>query len=134
MHEGGYWDYRLPVGYTSNYYWGFTVDNDVLQPDFLTETEKQKAVVEYENFWNAVMKELNEKYSTPEDRSRAQYMTNEYSYPLGNLPQFSSAYTLAREKMMKDDLLQQIKANPLFYLKNKGIYIFPPMGYGDQLR
>jgi hypothetical protein len=137
MYQGGYWDYRLPVGFTAPYYWGITVDDDLLQPPFLSKDEQQKEAVRYVAVWESILAELKKNHYSREDSLRERYEQDTAYAPLRNFMIYGSGYTMARENILKKNLMNEIKANPGFYIKTR-IYNFFRQWVtgvnGDQLR
>ena len=121
--QGGYWEYRLPKGFTAPYYWGIAIDEDLLQPNFISAKEKTEAAKTYVKDWEEMLATLKNKYATKEDSLREIYMRDPaYAYRR-NFMIYSTEYTLAREEMLKNKFLGYVQADPVFYFKTR-VYTF----------
>lgn len=121
--QGGYWDYRLPTGFTAPYYWGMEIDDDLLQPSFMSQQEKEAGVKIYINDWEEMESVLHSKYMTKTDSLREVYEKDPAYLPRRIFKIHGTAYTLAREELIKKKLIQHIKENPGFYIKTR-VYNF----------
>lgn len=123
MLQAGYWDYRLPVGFQSPYYWGIQIDDDLLQPAFMPVAEKQAWAQQYIRDWQEIEAKLAAGDSSKTDSLLRVYETNPaYAYRR-NFYSFSTRYTLEREKLMKEKFINYVKADPWFYCKTR-VYVF----------
>jgi hypothetical protein len=121
---GGYWQYCLPRGFVSNYYYGLNANTDMLQPQFVSQATAEKNAIEYEKQWEDILFELRQKYFTTEDSLRETSMDSaRAAYGPGILYTYSGSFTIAREKMMKTRLIDLIKTHPGYFLKTR-VFIF----------
>lgn len=121
--QGGYWDYRLPLGFKAPYYWGMEIDNDLLEPSFMTKQEKEAGVKVYISDWEEIEAALHSKYMTKTDSLREQYQKSPLYAHSRIFKIYGTAYTQAREELIKKKLIQHIKEDPGFYIKTR-IYNF----------
>jgi hypothetical protein len=120
--QGGYWEYRLPIGFNSEYYWGIHIDNDLLQPTFLSEEKKTEEAKLYLKDWAEMEGKLHSKFTKIDSLRELYEADTAYSYRR-NFRIYSSAYTLEREEMLKEKFLNYVKQNPVFYFKTR-VYVF----------
>lgn len=121
--QSGYWDLRLPIGFTAPYYWGIDIDNDLLQPSFISKEEKAANAKIYVKDWEEMLATLRSKYATKEDLAREAYINDPaYGY-LKTFITYSAQYTLAREQMLKEKFIGYVKQDPWFYFKTR-VYTF----------
>jgi len=111
----GYWSFRLPDGYNPQFYWDASFSKDLTQPSFATDEEKEKYKADYEKEWKEINEQLQH-YITKEDSIRMEvYREKKYK----NWEVMSSGYTDKREKLLKEYLVRDIKANPGYYIKTR---------------
>ncbi|HEX5652247.1 MAG TPA: hypothetical protein VFX58_04185 [Chitinophagaceae bacterium] len=111
----GFWSFRLPDGYHPKFYWDSHFKSDFTQPSFVQDEERVAAQQQYEQEWMEINKEL-EKYITAEDSVRLA-VYKEKKYKLWEV--MSSGYTHARENLLKQYLVRDIKAHPWYYFKTR---------------
>ena len=125
--QSGYWEFRLPIGFSAPYYWGMEMDDDLLQPSFISENKKTEAAKIYVQDWETILTTLRSKYATRDDSLREIMMRDPAYDPTGggrrNFIIYSAQYTLAREDMLKEKFLGYVKADPVFYFKTR-VYTF----------
>jgi hypothetical protein len=113
----GYWGFKLPAGYSNTYYWTPTFYGDLTQPSFVSQEEKQNNIKIYEDEWKFVIAEL-QPFFTKEDSIRMSYMANGKGGP-GMFITLSGQYANARESLLRQVIVRNIKANPGYYLKTR---------------
>lgn len=111
----GYWSFRLPDGYNPKFYWDASFSKDITQPDFVSDDEKERSKLQYEQEWTDIKKRL-EPFITKEDSVRMNVYA-EKKYRIWEV--MSSGYTNEREKLMKEYLVKDIKDNPGYYIKTR---------------
>lgn len=111
----GFWSFRLPDGYNPKFYWDATFSKDLTQPVFANDNERKQYQLEYEQEWFEMNKKL-ESFITKEDSIRLLFYRQK-NYKLWEV--MSSGYTNAREKLLTEYLVKDIKANPVYYLKTR---------------
>jgi len=117
--QGGYWEYRLPIGFTAPYYWGMNIDDDLLQPSFISKEEKEAGAKIYVKDWEEMEATLHSKYATKEDFLREIYEKDPVNAYRRNFIIYGSQYTVAREEMLKKKFIGYVKENPFFYFKTR---------------
>ena len=116
----GFWQLKLPNGYTEKFYWGNSTSYDYTQPKFYSIDEQNQNARLFERERTVLSNELK-KYESSEDSIYLNYMRNSRS---GVFLLHNSNYTLARESALWKLTLQNIIKDPLYYIKSR-IYHFP---------
>ncbi|MEI9947113.1 MAG: hypothetical protein WDN26_23225 [Chitinophagaceae bacterium] len=110
----GYWCFKLPDNYISNFYWGSIVVPDITKPAFYSGAEKNQWLKEYEEEWGEMNKKLKPFFSA-KDSVIEQSMDLRY----GQVRLYNSGYTKLREKLLTQSLIANIKKDPWFYCKTR---------------
>lgn len=115
----GFWQLKLPDGYTEKFYWGNSTSHDYTQPKLYSINEQNQNAKLFEAEWTVLSSELK-KYESAEDSVYLDYMrkNNPGIFLLHN-----SKYTLARESALWKLTRQNIINDPLYYLESR-IYHF----------
>ena len=121
--QGGYWDYRLPVGFTAPYYWGIAIDDDLLQPEFMPKNEKPLWARRYIHDWQQMEAELDKGDVTRADSMLKAYESDPAYKSKRNFYIYTTRYTVEREKMLKEKFINYVKEDPSFYVKTR-VYVF----------
>lgn len=114
----GYWQLKLPDGYTERFYWGNTTAHDLTKPAFYTEEEYAENVLLYESEMTKVVEEIAV-YNTTKDSANLVLM--DANNP-GIFRLYNSAYTAAREDYLGKLTFQHITENPVYYLKSRAYH------------
>ena len=113
--QNGYWSFRLPDGYNPKFYFDASFSRDITQPRFASDEEKKQYRQQFEQEWNEINKKL-QPFITKEDSVRMAVYAQK-KYRLWEV--MSSGYADEREKLLKEYLVKDIKANPGYYIKTR---------------
>jgi hypothetical protein len=111
----GFWQCKLPDNYTEPFYWGNSIVPDYTKPLFYNNIEKNQNLEIYERKLNKIFRYI-EKYESQEDKFYLKKMKKEKH---GTFPLHNSNYTLAREELLKKSLIEDIKNEPIYYIKTR---------------
>jgi hypothetical protein len=115
-----YWSFKLPNGYTENFYWGNNTGYDLTNPFKLTKNEQLNNKIKFENEWNNMLLSLS-KYNSKKDSLNIQYMKK-------NNPGFffiyNSEYTKKREELLWKKTIEHIKEDFRFYIQTRLYTLF----------
>jgi len=115
----GYWIFLLPNNYTEKYYWGNNTGHDALNPFILSDSVRLSNALKFESEWNEIIFESNLLLSKKDSLSLERMKINNP----GIFVLYNSEFTLKRERLLWASLIENVKENPLFYIKAR-IYTF----------
>ena len=115
----GYWSFKLPKGYSERYYWDNKMVSDWTDPFSFSVAERESNRNEFESEWNHIIEELGH-IMTPKDSIIYKQMG---SLNKGTFYTYRSEIPILREKLLVEALKENIKEDPIYYLKSR-IYSF----------
>jgi len=107
----GYWSFKLP-DYTENRYWGNYCPREMIS--FSDEKDREANISSYNKEWDLI-DSLTAPYLTTQD-SEMIALQPKYPYLFKT---YSSGYTQKREQLLKQLAIEHIKADPVYYVKEK---------------
>ncbi|HEX5001816.1 MAG TPA: hypothetical protein VFW78_04920 [Bacteroidia bacterium] len=107
----GYWSFKLP-DYTENRYWGNYCPREMIS--FSDEKDRAANIAAYNAEWDLI-DSLTAPYLTANDSAMIA-LQPKYPYLFKT---FSSGYTQKREQLLKKLAIEHIKADPVYYAKEK---------------
>ena len=116
----GYWNFKLPVGYGSEFddYHSYVV-SDFTNPFTYTDEVMQNNISIYESEWRDITSQL-EPLLTESFRRDLEYMKADASV----FVTYPSEYALKREELLTQAIIQSVKDDPLYYLKTRAYNFF----------
>jgi hypothetical protein len=116
----GYWNFKLPVGYQSDFddYHAYVV-SDFTNPFFYSDEATLNNISIYESQWRDITNQL-EPLLTESFKRDLEYMRVD---PLVFVT-YPSEYVLKREELLTQAIIQSVKDDPLYYLKTRAYNFF----------
>lgn len=116
----GYWNFKLPVGYKSEFDdYQSSIVSDLTNPFMFSDEDYLSNVISFENEWSQINEELDTLLS-PAYRIDLAHMREDptifISYP--------SDYIIKREELLNAVILENIKKDPLYYLSTRTYNFF----------
>jgi hypothetical protein len=111
----GFWQLKLPDGYTEQYYWKNNVGFDLTKPNFYSKTEEKENVRIFESEWNNLLKKSN-LYLSKADSSWLDYMNKNNP---GIFLLYNSKFTMERENLLWKLTIENIINDPVYFIKSR---------------
>jgi len=110
----GFWELKLPDGYTEHFYWGTNTEYDLTKPAFYTPAEQQENVKKFEAESNMIL-DSTKKYLSKEDSATFEYMRK---MGPGYFPIYNSKYTVEKEALLWQTIRKDALNDPGYYVKS----------------
>ena len=111
----GYWQFKLPPNYKEKYYWGNNTFNDLTNPFVVSSTDAESYLTVFEKEWVEILNEIDG-FESEADKKNLRMMKDS---SLQIFPIHNSKYTIEREKLLWEKTLQNVLADPWYYIKTR---------------